>query len=159
MKRWTVAAFAVFAAYCASALASAWQPAGGHLQISFWPHAAPDAESSVGPEDEAATNAKLIAGKPWVFVGNVLSPTITVYSPMRNNTGAAMVVFPGGGYTVLASTARTSFPSLVCMRNLPGIRNRDRIRCHRLPWRMRSGRLDSSGFAPRSGTSIRTKSE
>jgi acetyl esterase/lipase len=30
------------------------------------------------------------------------SPTMTVYSPKGKNTGAAVVVFPGGGYYVLA---------------------------------------------------------
>ena len=33
---------------------------------------------------------------------NVTRPTITVYTPKRKNTGAAVVVFPGGGFEVLA---------------------------------------------------------
>lgn len=36
------------------------------------------------------------------MVSNVSVPTMTVYSPEKNNTGAAIVVFPGGGYQVLA---------------------------------------------------------
>jgi acetyl esterase/lipase len=44
----------------------------------------------------------LVAGRPWVYVENVSRPTMTVYSPRDNNTGAAVVVFPGGGYEVLA---------------------------------------------------------
>jgi acetyl esterase/lipase len=36
------------------------------------------------------------------MVTNVLRPTMTVYSPQGINTGAAVVVFPGGGYKVLA---------------------------------------------------------
>jgi len=35
-------------------------------------------------------------------VSDVTRPTITVYSPKRKNTGAAVVVFPGGGYQTLA---------------------------------------------------------
>ena len=35
-------------------------------------------------------------------VDNVSRPTMTVYSPKGANTGAAVVVFPGGGYSVLA---------------------------------------------------------
>lgn len=31
-----------------------------------------------------------------------MQPTITVYSPERKNSGAAVVVFPGGGYFVVA---------------------------------------------------------
>src|SRR5207302_5109376 len=33
---------------------------------------------------------------------NVSQPTMTVYSPKGKNTGAAVIVFPGGGYYVLA---------------------------------------------------------
>jgi hypothetical protein len=47
-------------------------------------------------------NKNLVTGKPWVYVGRVSQPTITVYSPEGSNTGAAVVVFPGGGYNVLA---------------------------------------------------------
>jgi len=41
-------------------------------------------------------------GKPWIQIDNVSQPTMTVYSPKRKNTGVAVVVFPGGGYRVLA---------------------------------------------------------
>jgi acetyl esterase/lipase len=44
----------------------------------------------------------LIAGKSGEFVVNVSQPTMTVYSPSGKNTGAAVVVFPGGGYMTLA---------------------------------------------------------
>jgi len=44
----------------------------------------------------------LVAGRPWVYVANVSRPTLTVYSPTGNSTGVAIVVFPGGGYRVLA---------------------------------------------------------
>ena len=33
---------------------------------------------------------------------NVTRPTMTIYSPTGKNTGAAVVVFPGGGYQMLA---------------------------------------------------------
>ncbi len=35
-------------------------------------------------------------------MSNVTRPTMTVYSPKQKNTGAAVIVFPGGGYQVLA---------------------------------------------------------
>ena len=50
----------------------------------------------------AAGKDSLVAGRPWVAVENVSEPTMTVYSPNGKNTGAAVVVFPGGGYTILA---------------------------------------------------------
>jgi acetyl esterase/lipase len=36
------------------------------------------------------------------YVGHVSHPTMTVYAPTEKNTGAAVVVFPGGGYEILA---------------------------------------------------------
>jgi acetyl esterase/lipase len=44
----------------------------------------------------------LIAGKPMTAVTNVTQPTMTVYAPTGKNTGAAVVVFPGGGFQILA---------------------------------------------------------
>ncbi len=50
------------------------------------------------------TTAKdnLIAGKPLIRLGNVSNPTLTLYQPKGKSTGAAVVVFPGGGYKILA---------------------------------------------------------
>jgi acetyl esterase/lipase len=50
------------------------------------------------------TTAKdnLIAGRPVVRLGNVSVPTLTLYAPKGHNSGAAVVVFPGGGYNILA---------------------------------------------------------
>lgn len=36
------------------------------------------------------------------MIKNVSIPTIKIYSPKENNTGAAVLVFPGGGYNKLA---------------------------------------------------------
>lgn len=36
------------------------------------------------------------------MVFNVSKPTITIYKPAKNNTGAAILVFPGGGYNKVA---------------------------------------------------------
>jgi acetyl esterase/lipase len=79
-----------------------WQPSPGHTQIPIWPGAAPDAQPVAGPEIAETQNKSLVAGKPWVAVGQVSQPTITVYSPSGPNTSAAVVVFPGGGYWILA---------------------------------------------------------
>jgi acetyl esterase/lipase len=86
---------------------TAWQPSPGHTQIPIWPGAVPDAKPVKGPEMSAtvlnaAGSPKLVGGKPWVYVDRVARPTMTVYSPVGHNTGAAVVVFPGGGYEVLA---------------------------------------------------------
>lgn len=45
----------------------------------------------------------MIAGKRVIRLGNVSKPTLTLYrAPKEKNTGAAVVVFPGGGYHILA---------------------------------------------------------
>jgi acetyl esterase/lipase len=63
----------------------------------------PGATSSVGPEADTTTaKDNLIAGKPLIRLGNVSIPTLTLYSPKAKNTGAAVVVFPGGAYRILA---------------------------------------------------------
>ncbi len=78
-----------------------WEPSAGHTQIRIWPAAVPDAHPAPGPEG-VMTSTDLIAGKPVVIVTNVSQPTMTVYSPKGRNTGVAVVIFPGGGYRVLA---------------------------------------------------------
>ena len=94
----------VFGVCGLSAQTAVWQPTAGHTQILIWPGAAPDAQPVVKPESvETDTDPKeLVAGKPWVYISNVSRPTMTVYSPKGKNTGAAVVVFPGGGYEELA---------------------------------------------------------
>jgi acetyl esterase/lipase len=84
---------------------AAWQPSAGHVQVPIWPGVVPDAVKLDGPEySEKVDKAKeLVAGLPWVAAERVSVPTMTVYSPTStNNTGAAVVVFPGGGYEILA---------------------------------------------------------
>ena len=86
---------------------TAWQPSPGHTQIPIWPGVIPDARPVKGPEVsgtvvDSAGRPKLVGGKAWIYVDRVSQPTMTVYSPVGSNTGAAVVVFPGGGYNVLA---------------------------------------------------------
>lgn len=69
--------------------------------MPIWPGAVPDAKPLAGPE-RAGTVEKPVAGKPWIYLDRVSTPTMTVYSPAGKNTGVAVVVFPGGGFQVLA---------------------------------------------------------
>ena len=80
----------------------AWQPSPGPTQVPIWPGVVPDAQPVSRPEVAATVTDSLVAGRPWVSVGEVSRPTMTVYSPEGDNTGAAVVVFPGGGYKILA---------------------------------------------------------
>jgi acetyl esterase/lipase len=98
-------AIAVVVALSASVLAQkpAWQPAPGHLTLNLWPHGAPGGAAGAAPEVDTTTpKDNLIAGKPLIRLGNVSVPTLTVYEPKGKNSGAAVVVFPGGGYHILA---------------------------------------------------------
>jgi len=105
----------VFACGALSAETPIWQPSPGHTQVPIWPKGPPDAQPIAGPEEMKTSSARdgklhgggtvkdsLVAGKPWVEVSNVSQPTMTVYSPKGKNTGVAVVVFPGGGYKILA---------------------------------------------------------
>ncbi len=81
----------------------AWQPGPGHLSLNLWPNGAPGAAANSAAEvDTTTAKDHLIAGKPVIRLGNVSTPTLTVYSPKQKNTGAAIVVFPGGSYHILA---------------------------------------------------------
>lgn len=102
MKLFTFALLTVFAIGGLSAEKSGWQPSPGHTQVAIWPGAGPDAQPVIGPETSKTEQDHLVAGKPWTYVERVSRPTITIYSPTGNNTGAAVVLFPGGGYQVLA---------------------------------------------------------
>jgi acetyl esterase/lipase len=102
MKLFIVSFAVVFAFGTLSAQTPDWQPSPGHTQVPIWPGAVPDAKPVAEPEVTAVENHSLVGGRPWVYIGKVSRPTMTVYSPEGKNTGAAVVVFPGGGYQILA---------------------------------------------------------
>lgn len=102
MKPWIVWLCLLLSCMSVPAEAGVWQPAAGHLQMPLWPEKVPDAQAMPGPETEALRTDHLVAGRPWMAVTNVSRPTLTVYAPTVKNTGAAVVVFPGGGFQVLA---------------------------------------------------------
>jgi acetyl esterase/lipase len=78
--------------------------AGGPRTIPLWPERAPGETVTLPPEvDTTNPSDNLIAGRRLIRLGNVSSPTITIYQPdPARNTGAAVVVCPGGGYNILA---------------------------------------------------------
>jgi acetyl esterase/lipase len=82
--------------------AEPWHPAAGNIQIPIWPGSAPGGQIVTGPEGAGLDTVGLVAGRPWTYVHDVVKPTMTIYPPKGRNTGAAVVVFPGGGYQVLA---------------------------------------------------------
>jgi len=77
----------VFACSHSKAQAAAPQPLPGDAQVPIWPTTPPDAQPAPGPQLD------------WT---NIVRPTMTVFSPERENTGVAVIVFPGGGFEGLA---------------------------------------------------------
>lgn len=91
-----------------AAQSSGWPPAPGHVTLPLWPGAAPGGPANP-PAEADTTTAKdnLITGRPLVRLGNVSVPTMTFYAPHALGGPApaiapAIVVFPGGGYNILA---------------------------------------------------------
>jgi len=72
--------------------------------IPLWPGQAPGEEKDIGEErDTTGPDGGLVAGRRVIRLGHVSTPTITFYRPdPERNTGAAVLVCPGGGYHILA---------------------------------------------------------
>lgn len=70
--------------------------------VALWPAGLEIAKPELTGPEETGPVDHLVGGRPWTYVANVSRPTMTVYPPKGRNTGAAMMVFPGGGYQVLA---------------------------------------------------------
>ena len=82
---------------------SGWPPSPDHLTIPVWPGAAPGAPTNLPPEADLTTAKDgSPAGRAVYRLGNVVAPTLTLYKPAGKSNGAAVVVFPGGGYRILA---------------------------------------------------------
>src|SRR4051812_20909198 len=81
-----------------------WQPGQGLVQVSVWPGGAPDMEGFSQPPErvEMTKPPDVVAGRPYAAVYDVSIPTMTVFPPKGKNTGVSMVVFPGGGFQLLA---------------------------------------------------------
>ncbi len=80
-----------------------WPAGPSHPVITLWPAGAPGPNTTTGPEKDTSTaTSDKIAGRPLVRLGNVSVPTLTLYAPQGKSTGAAIIVYPGGGYSILA---------------------------------------------------------
>ena len=82
----------------------AWQPADGGVQIPLWPKDIVLAKPDSGDRPEATGNGTgLVGGRLWHWASYVTRPTMTVYRPKGRNSGAAILVLPGGGFEVVAT--------------------------------------------------------
>src|SRR5262249_26909466 len=74
--------------------------ADGPLVLDVWPGKVPGETGNIGPEKEQdqKPGEKLVKR-----LTNVSKPTISVFRPAKDkDTGAAVVICPGGGYSILA---------------------------------------------------------
>jgi acetyl esterase/lipase len=73
--------------------------AGEPLVLDVWPGKVPGEKGDIGPEHFLPDKG----GKPVRRLADVSKPTITVFKPDKaKDTGAAIVICPGGGYSILA---------------------------------------------------------
>jgi len=99
----SAAAFAAGACAQDSGSTPPWPPSAEYLTIPIWPGTAPGEKPDMPPETNVnAAGTKKMAGRPYIRLTNVSTPTITLYKPKLKKTDAAVVVFPGGGYQILS---------------------------------------------------------
>lgn len=67
------------------------------IVLDLWPAKAPGETADIGPEKAEPSNDTITR------ITNVTRPTIAIHKPPRDkDTGAAVIVAPGGGYNILA---------------------------------------------------------
>ncbi len=70
----------------------------------LWPASAPGETAPLPPETDTTNEShNRVAGRAVIRLGNVSTPTLTLCkAPKENDTGVTIVVFPGGGYSIVA---------------------------------------------------------
>ncbi len=74
------------------------------LPMKLWNGTAPGEKPGAPANDEKGKKSDYnVAGRPILILSSISDPTLAVYKPApEKDTGAAVVVFPGGGYYILA---------------------------------------------------------
>ena len=83
---------------------SGFSPAAEPEVMNIWPAAAPGETKQLPPErDMTKPTDPLVGGRAIIKLGNVSTPQVAVYRPDEaKDTGAAVVICPGGGHHILA---------------------------------------------------------
>ena len=97
-------AFTLIAAILLALLAGTLTRAAEPTVVELWPEGAPGETQDIGEEHDATKpDEGLVAGRRVIRLANVSRPTMTIYRPAADvDTGAAVLVLPGGGYNILA---------------------------------------------------------
>src|SRR5437867_9333907 len=76
--------------------------AAGPQVIDVWPDVPPDETGQIGIErmrmSPKLDRTQVEVTEPTRLLTDVTQPTLTIYSPAKNDTGAAVLICPGGGY-------------------------------------------------------------
>ncbi len=74
------------------------------VSIPLFPNGVPGGKRDLGPEvDTTTAKDSLVAGRSVMRIGNVSEPSLAFYpAPASRNSGTTVIVFPGGGYRILA---------------------------------------------------------
>ncbi|MEZ5920674.1 MAG: alpha/beta hydrolase [Parvularculaceae bacterium] len=80
-----------------------WLAGEGGDQKPIWPEGlALNSPELDGHSEMTGNGSPLVAGRAWNWATYVTRPTMTIYRLRGTNTGAALVVLPGGGYAAVA---------------------------------------------------------
>ena len=81
-----------------------WQPGPGSTQVELWPASVQLRKPDSGDKPETTGNGSpLVGGRKWHWATYVTRPTMTIFPPKGLNSGAAMIVLPGGGFHAVAT--------------------------------------------------------
>lgn len=71
--------------------------------LPLWPSGTPEPYQGPPETDITKPTDRLVEGRPLAHLTNISKPTLSFYpAPPAHNTGTTVVVFPGGGYRILA---------------------------------------------------------
>lgn len=106
--RWYLLWLTIVAAHASAATTrqpGPWRPAPGIVHLKIWPNGAPDMGTTRRPAETIEVNdTRAALGHVSVAAWDVSEPTLSVYPPRGRNSGAAVIVFPGGGFRAVVLT-------------------------------------------------------
>lgn len=107
-----------------------WQAPPGTSQVPIWPNGAPDMEHVARPPESVLTRRtpEAVDGDSSQAVFDVTEPTMTVFPARGRNTGAAIIVFPGGGFRAVVVTLEgTEICNWIAARGIACILSKYRV--------------------------------
>jgi acetyl esterase/lipase len=73
-------------------------------QIALWPDNLDLAKPDTGNRSESTgAGSQPVGGRKWHWVSFVTRPTMTIHKPRVQNSGAVILILPGGGFRALAT--------------------------------------------------------